>query len=168
MSGQMDFSTFTHAMFDLYRDKKYGPALAYVEKGMAAFPDESARITFWRVCLLSLCGRGEEALSVLTDGLEAGLWWHESQFRDADLDSIRDLPRFKELVSKSHQRWMEAGLKAEPDRTVLVPSRSGPYPLLIALHGYGGNKDADLKYWQIACDKGWMVLLPQSQQPLYP
>jgi predicted esterase len=150
-------------MFELYRAVKYGPALEHVEKDMASFPEYSARITFWRMCLLSLCGRADDALSVFSDGLEAGLWWHESLFRDTDFDSIRDLPRFKELVARSKERWKVEGIGAKSERTLLEPAASGPYPLLIALHGFGGNKDSNLNYWEIACRKGWMVLSIQSR-----
>jgi len=38
---------------------------------------------------------------------------------------------------------------------------------LIALHGGAGNKDSNLEYWEIARQKGWLVLSPQSTQPLY-
>ncbi len=141
MSRPVDFSTMADAMFDLYRAGEYGQALELVDKNAAVYPEQAARITFWRVCLLSRCGRGNEALSALANGLETGLWWHESQFRDADLDSLRDLPGFKELVEKSQERWLTEGKSVKPDRTILVPTASGPYPLLIALHGYSGDKD---------------------------
>jgi predicted esterase len=168
MSRPDDFSTMADEMFDLYRAGEYSHALELVDKNAAAYPGQAARITFWRVCLLSRCGRNNEALSALANGLDSGLWWHESQFRDTDLDSIRDLPGFKKLVEKSQERWVLEGKSVKPDRTILVPSSSGPYPLLIALHGYNGDKDSNLKYWELACRKGWLVLSPQSRQPLYP
>jgi predicted esterase len=168
MSGQEDFSTFAEGMFGLYRAGKYGPALEYVERGMAAFPDHTARITFWRLCLLSLCGRSDEALSVLSEGLDAGLWYHEFMFRDTDLDSLRELPRFKELATRSQERWIKEASNLKSDRTTLVPAGSGPQPLLIALHGHSGNKDDNLQYWEIPSRHGWMVLSVQSRLPAYP
>jgi predicted esterase len=39
---------------------------------------------------------------------------------------------------------------------------------LVALHGGAGNKDSNLKYWEVACQRGWLVLSPQSTQPIYP
>lgn len=168
MTSEMDFPSYRNKVFQLYAAKDYDETLKFIEAHQSSFPEQAAQVTFWHICLLSLCGQADKALSVLENGLEAGLWWHENQFHDNDLDSIRELPRFKELVTRSHERWEAEGLKGGPDRTVLVPSGPGPYPLLIALHGYSGNKDSDLSYWQIACDKGWLVFLPQSQIPLYP
>ncbi len=167
MSSQEDFSVFAKEMFEFYGAGQYGQALDLVEKRRPDYPEQTARVTFWRICLLSLCGRGDEALSVLAEGLDAGLWWHEAQFRDTDLDSIRDLPRFKELVTKSQERWKAETVGMKSDRTLLEPAASGPYPLLIALHGYSGNKNDNLAYWGLACKKGWLVLSVQSRQAAY-
>jgi predicted esterase len=38
---------------------------------------------------------------------------------------------------------------------------------LIALHGRNGNQQSNLEYWKVACEKGWLVLSPQSTQPLF-
>lgn len=168
MSNQDYFSMLTEEMTHFYRSGDYAAALNVVDERSENFPEQVARITFWRVCLLSLCKRAEDAIGVLAKGLDEGLWWHESLFRDSDLDNIRELTRFRELAAKSHEIWSIEKKKIQPDCSILVPSGAGPYPLLIGLHGYGGNKDSNLKYWQIACDKGWLVLMPQSLQPLYP
>jgi predicted esterase len=163
-----DFTTVTQEMRRLYQAGQYAQALEFVESRSAAFPEQIARTTFWRVCLLSLCGRKEDALAALEQGLNAGQWWHESQFRDSDLDSIRDLPAFKDLTAQSQSLWEVERGQVKPERTVLLPEGSGPYPLLISLHGYSGDKDSNLEYWSSACQKGWIVLSPQSRWPLYP
>jgi len=168
MSKPEDFTGVTQEMFRLYREGQYAQALEFVESRAIAFPEQLARTTFWRVCLLSLCGRKEAALNALEQGLDAGLWWHETQFRDSDLDPIRDLPAFKRLAARSQERWDEILPQVKPERTVLLPADTGPYPLLISLHGYGGNKDSNLEDWSIACRKGWMVMSTQSRWPLYP
>jgi predicted esterase len=168
MSEVDDFRSVTEELFRMYREGQFASALEMVETRAGSFPEQAARTTFWRICLLSLCGRKEAALATLAQGLDAGLWWHESQFGDSDLDPIRDLPAFKDLTARSQERWAAERLQAKPERTLLVPAGAGPYPLLIALHGYSGNKDSNLENWEIACRQGWLVLSPQSRQPLYP
>lgn len=163
-----DFRRVTDELFRLYREGQFASALEMVEAKSASFPEQAARITFWRICLLSLCGRKDEALAALAQGLEADLWWHESQFGDSDLDSIRDLPAFKDLTARSQERWTAECTRVKPARTLLIPAGAGPYPLLIALHGYSGDKDSNLEYWDAAHRQGWLVLSPQSRQPLYP
>ncbi len=63
--------------------------------------EQAARITFWRVCLLSRVRPQQMKPSQLsqTDWRRA-FGGTKSQFRDTDLDSIRDLPGFKELVDE--------------------------------------------------------------------
>ncbi|MEW6029336.1 MAG: dienelactone hydrolase family protein [Chloroflexota bacterium] len=167
----MDKDTFQSLIDELmrfYNQRDYAGALALVEQKAGLFPEQIARTTFWRMCLLSLCNRPGEVLSVFQQGLDAGLWWVESQFRDPDLDAVRGLPEFKELAAESHRKCMEARKHIEPDRTLLVPDdTSRELPLLIALHGRNGHKDSNLEHWEIARRRGWLVLSPQSRQAIY-
>ena len=165
----LSFDELTDQMMKLYRESKYADALKIVEQNADRFPDQSARTTFWKMCLLSLCGRSNDVISVFQKGLDAGLWWADSQFRDTDLNAVRDLPEFKRLAAVSQEKYEEARTHIERDQTVLLPKVSAYslYPLLIALHGGAGNKDSNLEYWEIARQKGWLVLSPQSTQPLY-
>ena len=166
---KLSFDELTDQMMKLYRESKYADALKIVEQNADRFPDQSARTTFWKMCLLSLCGRSNDVISVFQKGLDAGLWWADSQFRDTDLDAVRDLPEFKRLAAVSQEKYEEARTHIERDQTILLPetSASSLYPLLIALHGGAGNKDSNLEYWEIARQKGWLVLSPQSTEPLY-
>jgi predicted esterase len=166
---QLSFDELTDQMMSLYRESKYADALQIVEQNADRFTEHLARTTFWKMCLLSLCGRAADALSVFQRGLDAGLWWAESQFIDTDLDPIRDLPEFKRRVETSQNKYKEARKHIGRDQTILLPERlsSDSYPLLIALHGRNGNKESNLDNWKVACEKGWLVLSPQSTQPLF-
>jgi len=121
------------------------------------------------MCLLSLCNRPDDVMFVFQQGLDNGLWWGESQFQDSDLDAVRDLPEFKRLMAVSQENYEEERAHVKRDQAILLPEppASGKYPLLIALHGRNGNKDSDLEYWEAARRRGWLVLSPQSTQPLF-
>lgn len=166
---QMTFRELTDKMVLLYTERKYADALQLVEQNADHFPEQSARTTFWKMCLLSLAGRTEEVISVFQKGLDAGLWWARGQFIDTDLDAVRDLPEFQRLVSVSQAKYEEARIYIKRDQAVLVPEAptSGMYPLLIALHGHNGNKDSHLQPWEAARQRGWLVVSPQSTQPLF-
>lgn len=154
----------------LYPQGKFAVALDLIEQHADRFPEQSARTTFWKMCLLSLCGRADDVISVFRKGLDAGLWWRTDVFNDPDLNAVRDLPGFKRLMAESQEKYEEMRTQVERDQTVLLPEEpaSGGYPLLIALHGRNGNKDSNLAEWETARRKGWLVLLPQSTQPLFP
>lgn len=166
---QMKFPELSDRVFLLYTEGKYLDALQLVEQNEGRFPEHSARTTFWKMCLLSRSGHSEDIISVFQKALDAGLWWAENQFIDSDLDAVRDLPGFKQLVAVSQQKYEEVRAHIKRDQTILLPEppESGKYPLLIALHGRNGNKDAHLEHWEVARQRGWLVLSVQSTQPLF-
>lgn len=166
---QITFQELTDELMLLYSQGKYAEALDIVQQNADRFPEQSARTTFWKMCLLSLCGRTNDVVSVFRQGLDSGLWWAESQFIDTDLDHVREMSEFKRLVAESNRKCMEMQAQIEPARTVLVPEDSAKQlPLFIILHGRNGNKDSNLEYWDVAYRRGWLVLSPQSRQALSP
>lgn len=170
MSDRDAFNKLRSDMVDLYRAGDYTTARELVQANEKSFPEMSARITFWKMCLFSLEGHLDKAISTFRSGLNDGLWWAESQLNDTDLDPIQELPEFKKLVVESVQRWEQERKKIKPEHVLILPdaSRSDAYPLLIALHGRNGNKESNLEYWEIAKNEGWAILSPQSTQPLFP
>ena len=167
--NQMTFQELTDGLMNFYQQGKYAEALDFVEQNADDFPQHTARTTFWKMCLLSLCHRPEDVMSVFQQGLDAGLWWAEGQFKDPDLDAVRDLSEFKLLVDASNKKCIESQAQIDHDRAILVPDDiADELPLLIALHGRNGDKNYHLEYWDVARRRGWLVLSPQSRQAIYP
>jgi predicted esterase len=167
---QMTFQQLTDELMRLYPQGKYAEALEVVEQNADLFPEQSARTTYWKMCLLSLCGRTVDLYAVFRGGLDAGMWWAEKQFEvETDFDSVRDLPEFKQLVAESDRKCSEMQSQLRSERAVLEPDdMSGDLPLLIFLHGRNGNKDSHLEQWEAARQRGWLVLVIQSRQGLFP
>ncbi|HSB02887.1 MAG TPA: hypothetical protein VLE49_19720, partial [Anaerolineales bacterium] len=118
----MTFRELTDQMMLLYAGGKYAEALHLVEQNAGRFPEQSVRTTFWRMCLLSLCNRPDDVISLFRQGLDAGLWWAEKQFLDSDLDAVRDLPEFKRLAAASQEKYQEARKHIARDQTVRLPA----------------------------------------------
>jgi acetyl esterase/lipase len=167
---QMTFQQLTEELMRLYPEGRFAEALDVVEQHADRFPEQAGRTTYWKMCLLSLCGRTDDLFSVFQQGLDSGLWWAASQFAvETDFDPVRELPEFKRLVAESDRKTVEAQAHIRSDRNILVPDNvSGALPLLIGLHGRNGNKDTDGQHWEIARKRGWLVLLVQSRQALFP
>jgi predicted esterase len=166
---QMTLRQVTDNLRRLYTEGKHAKALQLLDRNLDSFPEESARLIFWKMCLLSLCGRTDELVSLFRQGLDHGLWWRESQFQDSDLDAVRDLPEFKRLVALSQEEYEEARTRVQRDYALLLPERpaSGRYPLLITLHGHNANEHSNLEHWEVARQRGWLVLSAQSTQPIF-
>ena len=167
---QMTFNQLTESMIAFYREGKFDEAHQLLEENRTAFPEQAARLTYWRMCVLSLGNRPEEALSVFRQGLDAGLWWNPDLFADPDLNAIRESPEFQRLAAVSKEKYEEGRTSIERDYALLLPEppASGKYPLLITLHGRNGNKASDLAQWETARQRGWLVLACQSTQPVFP
>jgi len=165
----MTFHELTDQIVALYHQKKFEEALQLIEEHLNSFPEQAARLTFWRMCFLSLIGRSNNVISVFQQGLDSGLWWHAELFADPDLNAVRDLPEFKRLMAVSQERYEEEQAQIERDYTILQPEPPsfGLYPLLITLHGRNGSKEVDLGHWELARQRGWLVLSAQSTQPVF-
>lgn len=166
---QMTFREVTDQLVALYGEQKFNEGLQLVEAHLDAFPEQKSRMVFWHMCLLSLCNRPEEVITVFEQGLDAGLWWQKELFADPDLNAVRELPDFQRLMAISQQKYETARAQIDRDYAVLLPEppSSGLYPLLITLHGRNGNKDVDLSQWEVARQRGWLVLSCQSTQPVF-
>jgi hypothetical protein len=121
----MPFRELTDKMILLYTEGKYADALHLVEQNADQFPEQVARTTFWKMCLLSLSNRPDDVMSVFRQGLDSGLWWAESQFEDSDLNAVRDLPEFKNLMVVSQRKYEAARTRIKRDHTLLVPRAAG-------------------------------------------
>ncbi len=166
----MTFRELTDQMVALYHQNKMEDALRLIEQNQASFPEQAARMVFWRMCLLSLTGRPAEVLSVFQRGLDAGWWWAEEMFADPDLNAVRDMPEFRRSspFRRRNIRRHENTSNEIRSSCCRMPPALGNVPLLIALHGRNGNKESNLEYLQALSQKGWIVLAAQSTQPLFP
>ncbi len=167
MSAEKDFRDLRQQLMALYEQGHHAEALALLEEADDAFADRRSHLVFWRLCLLSLCDRPGDVMALFREGLDSGLWWSAAQFDDTDLDAVRNLHEFRLLVDLSDERCRLAQGQIQPDRAVLVPDSSPPWPLLIALHGRSGNKATQIDEWQAARDRGWLVVSPQSTQAIF-
>jgi len=83
--------------FRLHGDKDYEGAMVVCREGLEAYPG-NAFILYNVACLESLLGRPDEALATLATALEGWPAYKELAREDDDFASLREDPRFTELV----------------------------------------------------------------------
>jgi predicted esterase len=153
-------------------------ALAEARAMRRRFPSRG-EIPFWMACALCRLGRADEALAVLREGNDGGLWWPaEWLLDDEDLAPLRGRHGLEEVVAASRRLRAAhlAGSRA-PDPIVLspapppgdtAPARGQAPGLLVALHGWGEQAPDFVDPWQAAAHAGLVVVVPESSQELTP
>ena len=122
-------------VLDAYDAGDFGIALAALEEAAERFPEQAARATYWRACLLALLGERVAALRALEGGLADGLWWAPSELLgDEDLSPLGSLAGYAALLDVCGARHRAAQAEATAERLVLDAERSSSV-LLVALHG---------------------------------
>lgn len=162
----MTFSDLATQMFAHYNAGQSEQALAVVNQHAGDFPEETSTIRIWQICLQALTGQTKAAKTTLRQALDSGLWYHpEALTGDPDLAALQDDPEFKALLARSASMYEQARRAARPEMSIFAPANlAGPLPLLIALHGMGGNAIQTAAYWQDLSAQGWLVAVPQSSQ----
>lgn len=109
-------------------------------------------------CIFSLQGKLDDSLKFLKDAMDRGFTSFEHMTRDTDLENLRKDKRFEALVSEYRAKF-EKAVQGE----FIAPEGSGPWPLLVFLHGRGGNpKQMAAALEPIAKAQGFALLLPQG------
>lgn len=168
----MLFGDFQARLHELAERGELAEALEFATREGGQFPLHVSRIHVWRMGLACRLGDLPGALQILDQTLARGSWlpvsWLEEQ---PDLDPLRSLPEYRELVEHAREYQARAQLSSTPHLLLQRPrpeTGQPPYPLLVALHGDFRNAASAIEPWSHACAWGWVVALPQSSQVFAP
>jgi hypothetical protein len=84
--------------FERYNDKDYEGALAACHVALEKFPG-NALILYNVACMESMLGRADEAVGTLRTAVEKWPKFRENAQKDDDFASLREDPRFAELIA---------------------------------------------------------------------
>jgi predicted esterase len=163
----MNFITFRDEFFRYYGEQKYTAAFDLAHKFVPGNLGVETTVTNWKLCVASLAGKPDLVLSVFRKAVDGGFFFPASALRgDPDLAAMQDNPEYQRLVAICEQRHRSAQENAKPVLFTTLPKTqtSGPYPLLMAFHGWGHSIDDFSPYWTTLANRGWLVALPQSSQ----
>lgn len=152
---------------------EYARAVSIAEQLVADHPESS--LAAWHLgCALSRAERPEEAVASLLRSAELGFSGTRSVHDDDDLDPIRTHPEFPRVVAAvaaAAERRLAAFKEhaAEAKPTVILPpghDPERPAPLLLVLHGTGGNGKTMAAAWrEVARRRGAIVVAPDAIRP---
>lgn len=84
--------------WDAYRAEDYATALAATRRGLEIYPG-NAHLLYNVACMESLLGNDDEALTALAESVAQWAPYKEQARKDDDFVSLREDPRFLELVA---------------------------------------------------------------------
>jgi dienelactone hydrolase len=168
----MTFPTFdalNDQLGQLFRGQQYAQALELITREGDRFPDNRARVDYWRLCAAARVDDRALFGQVAEEALRAGVWYGEVLWRQTP--SFRPLqgdPAFERLVAASRAVEARENPAAEPVLVTRLPADySAAAPLLIALHGNQATAEATRPFWEAAVGQGWALALPQSAEALF-
>ena len=165
----LNFETLQKLVFSYYGKCKYEKALDIARIAAESFPEKQARTSYWRACLYSLLGRRQEAISILKEANNQGIWWSPTtMLQDDDLKLIKETNDFKQIIESCRYYEEKARLNSVADLLVIPPSMYDgkyKYPLLFSIHWRNGNAQEFSKLWSYnPVLSNFVLAFPQSSQ----
>lgn len=155
----------------LIHEKQYERALEIIIQEGSRFPDVARTMNYHRVCLAATLGDTAQALSVLKETLDSGIYYPSillgPEAEPPGMEPLLGMPEFVQLKSAHQQHYRKEMENASP---VLVtdgpesPSSDSP-PLLFATHGNVSCIENEIGNYRKVVEWGWLLAMPQSSQP---
>ncbi len=155
----------------LIHEKQYERALEIITDESEQFPGVARTMNYHRICLAATLDDTPQALRVLEEMLEAGIYYPPVLLgADAEapgLGPLLGLPKFEQLKAAHQERYREAMENAPPVLVTVAPqpSPAAPPPLLFATHGNVSHVENEIEHYRPVTAWGWLLAMPQSSQP---
>ena len=167
MAARPAFGDLEARVITLLGEGEFEAALEVARTTAEAWPDRIAYTAFWVASIRGVQGRPEEGLRALREAVDGGdVWWGAGLLQeDPDLESVRKVPEFDELLSECERRERAARRDARVEWTVVEPSTDDDRgAALIVLHGRTGNLSDSAERWSVAAEAGVTTVVLQSSQ----
>ncbi|MFZ5817963.1 MAG: alpha/beta hydrolase [Bacillota bacterium] len=165
MTSPLTVAEFVSRANSLHQAKQYAEALAYVTREGGRFPELSLRILPFQATMAAMTGQVELAVACLQTAIDRGQWYGERFPRNPELASLQGHATFERIVAICGERREAARAAARPQLYTEQPDPlPHPAPLLMVMHGNGGDGPGTLAQWRAAAQMGWLVAVAQSSQ----
>lgn len=157
-----------------YQEGDYKQAGMYFEQVLNSNQDD-AIVAYNLACCYALQGDADQAALFLTHAFQNGFRGLEIFFKDKDFDPVRDDPSFAKTIRDIEKRFESIGTTQYVATHSLQPYRirypqnydaQKSYPLLIGLHGRGGNAEGFIAQYDKLTDPQVIYVTPEGQYPL--
>lgn len=157
-----------------YQNGEYEIAGKHFEKVLNSNQDD-AIVAYNLACCYALQGDATQAATFVTYAFKNGFRGLDILYKDKDFDSVRKEPEFKKAVKDIEKRFESIGEKGYVESSSMHPYRirfpenydaSKSYPLLVGMHGMGGNAEGFISQYDKLDDPQVIYVAPEGQYPL--
>jgi predicted esterase len=144
-----------------YSDGNCREAISIYEQAFPLIP-ENATVPYNIGCCFALLGEADSALAWLEKSFQLGIYTFSG---DEDLASLGSNPRFLDLERRGEEKIKELQAR-EWNPIIRTPEHLLPnvrYPVVVALHGFGGNPGSFAQALAPAiCSRGYILCCPYA------
>ena len=157
-----------------YRAGDFADAGNYYQKVLIHNQDD-AIVAYNLACCYALQGDATQAAKFVTLAFQNGFRGLEIFNKDTDFDPVREDPEFKKAAGDIKKRFHSIGTMDYVAASSMMPYRirfpkdydaSKSYPLLIGMHGMGGNSEGFISQYDKLVDPQVIYVAPEGQYPL--
>ena len=132
-------------------------------------------VSYNLACCYALQGDASKASLFVTHAFQNGFRGLDLFFKDKDFDPVRKDPEFQKAVQDIEERFKSLGTMEYVEASSLQPYRirfpsdydaSKSYPLLIGMHGMGGNSEGFISQYDKLENPQVIYVTPEGQYPL--
>lgn len=166
-----DYSSYEEAGAAAYEEKRYEDAAAYYLAYLRGNVTDT-NVLYNLACCYGLLDKADLAATYLKYSVAAGYGDVEWVKGDPDFDTVREAEVFRAVVAEMEKK---AAVAEGPDlyvpATAVLPSYvktpadfdpKKTYPLVVALHGYGGNATTFGVIWDRFADRQLILAIPET------
>ncbi|GGH87213.1 hypothetical protein JOD43_003833 [Pullulanibacillus pueri] len=103
MSHQ-SFIDLQQQIIDFTIEGKYKAVQQLLNEKESEFAEKVDQMVFWKACVLASLGQKSEAVQVLEEAVDNGVWWHPDLLKkSADLYSLQGDRRFNKIIERCEQ-----------------------------------------------------------------
>jgi len=165
---EMTYIKLLNKTLKYYFKNEYKKGYEFLSEHMDQVDGNQAQLYNFKYTLACKAGKTEQAMEILKEAvLRKGYWYASSYLKeDEDLDPLRDLDDFDEILQVCAKRERQAKSKAVSELKVIKPVDRNlkDYPLFITVHGNQENMRIVNKYFKKVLDFGYLHAVVQSSQ----
>ena len=159
---------------EAYRDGDFAGAGNFYKKVLIHNQDD-AIVAYNLACCYALQGDAHQAALFVTHAFQNGFRDLDLFNKDTDFDPVREDTEFQKAIRDIMERFHSIGTMDYVEASSLLPYRirfpkdfdaSKSYPLLIGMHGMGGNSEGFISHYDKLMDPQVIYVAPEGQYPL--